>query len=107
VWLRTRLDYRISHRHLRILLLGICIRRIRLTDIDYVSKRAHTWAEHWENTWKSKHRILVVHRRRGWIRDVVITPAYRYQFWSELEQAVGRRGDSATRFSADRTADSA
>lgn len=89
---RARLDYRIGRRHLKVLWFGICVRRIPLADIDSISKRPRGWAEHWENTWRSSHHILVIHRRRGWFKEIIITPDYRYAFWSELEKAVEKHG---------------
>jgi hypothetical protein len=90
IGLRGQLRYRITRRHVRITVLGVCVRRIRLEDIESISKRAGSWAEHWENTWRPKHRRLVIHRRRGWIRDIIVTPSFRYEFWTALEQAVAR-----------------
>jgi len=87
-WFRTRLDYRIGRDHVRVLWFGLCVRRIRLADIETISKRPQGWAEHWENTWRPSHRTLVIHRRRGWLKAVIITPEYRYAFWTELEKAI-------------------
>ena len=90
VALITRLRYSITDRHLKVTLFGLCLRRVRLSDIASVSKRLGTLAERWHNTLQPAHRVLVVHRRRGLFKDFVITPANRYVFKSELEKAVAK-----------------
>jgi len=86
--LALQLRYAITARHLKVMLFGLCIRRINLSDIEYVSKRQTTWAEKWYNTLHPSHRVLVVHRRRGWFKDFVITPKNRYVCKAELERAL-------------------
>jgi len=39
---------------------------------------------------KPSHRILVIRRRRGWLKDFIITPKNRYVFKAELEQALAK-----------------
>jgi hypothetical protein len=91
VWLMTRLRYHISRRHVKITLLGICLRRIALEDIHYVTKRRpNGWTEHWWNTIQPKHRTLVIRRYRGLCRNVEITPRNRYVFKTDLERAIKR-----------------
>jgi len=87
-WLRTRIRYRITADHLKVTLFGLCLRRIRLTDIESVSKRRTSWAEHWWNTWRPWRRRLVIRRRSGLFRNFVITPKRRYEFRATLEKAV-------------------
>src|SRR5947207_2893802 len=90
-WLITRVRYHIAHRHLKITLLGVTLRRIRLSDISAVSKRrGEGWAEHWWSTLRPNHRSLVIRRRRGLFRNVIITPRNRYIFKAELERAMER-----------------
>jgi len=89
IMLALRLRYVITQRHLKVTLFGLCIRRIKISDIDYVSKRQANWAEKWHNTMQPTHRILVIHRRRGWLKDFVITPKNRYVCKAELERALG------------------
>ena len=88
--LASRLRYVLTTRHLKVTLFGLCLRRIRLSDIESVSKRQAHWAEKWYNTWKPSHRILVVRRRRGWFKDFIVTPKNRYVFKAELEQALAK-----------------
>jgi len=88
--LASRLRYVLTGRHLKVTLFGLCVRRIRLADIDSVSKRQSYWAEKWFNTLKPAHRMLVIRRRRGWLKDFIITPKNRYVFRAELEQAMAK-----------------
>jgi hypothetical protein len=89
-WQRTRIHYRITGRHVKVTLLGITLRRVALTDIECVTKRRSGWAENWWSTWRPFRRTLILRRRRGWRRDFVITPRYRYEFRSEVQQAIRR-----------------
>ncbi len=86
--LALQLRYAITTRHLKVKLFGLCVRRIKIADIEYVSKRQTTWAEKWYNTLHPSHRVLVIHRRRGWFKDFVITPRNRYVCKAELERAL-------------------
>jgi len=86
--LASRLRYVLTGRHLKVTLFGLCLRRIRLADIESVSKRQTNWAEKWYNTLKPAHRILVIRRRRGWFKEFIITPRNRYVFRTELERTL-------------------
>jgi len=88
ILLALQLRYRITQRHLKVTLFGLCLRRVRLSDIELVSKRQANRAERWYNTLRPAHRVLVVRRRRGWFKDFVITPKNRYVFKTELERVV-------------------
>jgi len=88
--LASQLRYVLTERHLKVTLFGLCLRRIRLRDIDSVSKRQAHWAEKWYCTLKPSHRMLVIRRRRGWFKDFIITPKNRYVFKAELEQALAK-----------------
>src|ERR1041385_5920449 len=85
ILLARQLQYVITRHDLKVTLFGLCIRRIKISDIDYVSKRQSNRAEKWYNTLHPAHRILVIHRRRGWLKDFVITPKNRYVCKAELE----------------------
>jgi hypothetical protein len=93
--LASRIRYVLTGRHLKVTLFGLCLRRIRLADIDGVSKRQAHWAEKWYNTLKPSHRILVIRRRRGWFKNFIITPKNRYVFKAEPEQALARLNAAA------------
>src|SRR2546429_6606696 len=88
ILLVLQLRYRVTQRHLQVTLFGLCLRRVKLSDIEHVSKRQANWAEKWYNTLRPAHRVLVVRRRRGWFKDFVLTPKNRYVFKTELERAV-------------------
>jgi hypothetical protein len=91
VWLVTRIRYRIGSRHVKVLLFGIPFRRLAIADIDSVSKRrGDGLSEHWPSTFRPKHRVLVLRRRRGLLRNFVITPKNRYVFKTDLERAMRR-----------------
>jgi hypothetical protein len=93
LWLLTRIRYRIGSRHVKVLLFGLCIRRIALTSIEGVSKRrGEGWAEHWSSTLHPKHRTLVIRRSRGLCKNFIITPKNRYIFKTDLERALQRSG---------------
>lgn len=87
-WHRFFYDYQITKEHVVVTWLGVSIRKIRLRDIETISKRRKHSGENWANTWRPRHRILVLRRRSGWRRDFVITPAYRYEFRNQLEAAM-------------------
>jgi hypothetical protein len=90
MWLPTRFRYRITKNHFAVTLFGLPVRRVRLANIERVTKRHARWAEHWWNTWRPFRRRLMICRRRGLCKNMVITPKYRYEFKAELERAVQR-----------------
>lgn len=93
VWLVTRIRYRIGSRHVKVLLFGLPIRRIALGKIDSISKRRGPGlAEHWVSTMRPKHRILVIRKKSGLFKNVMLTPKNRYIFKTELERAMQRAG---------------
>lgn len=83
-------DYRIKGNDLRVTWFGIPVRNLPLDNIESISKRRKFTAENWANTWRPRHRILVLRKRRGWRRDFIITPFYRYEFRNQLEAAMAR-----------------
>lgn len=94
VWLRAGVRYVVGKSSLRITWLGLTLRRIPYTDIRRVGtpKRDSTWlgTESWTNSWDTSHRGLVVHRRTGWRRRLLITPERRYAFRTELRAAIAK-----------------
>lgn len=89
---KARLSYHIGRSSLRIQLGRVTVRRIDFTDIERVDKprRELRWleTENWRNTFDDSRRLLVVHRRRGWFRKLVITPRHRYEFRRQLRGAI-------------------
>jgi hypothetical protein len=103
-WLRTRIRYRITGRHVKVVLLGVTVRRVALTNIERIGKRRSGWAENWWSTWRPFRRTLILRRRRGWRKDFVITPRYRYEFKAQLQSAI-ERANAARPAKADPPAD--
>ena len=89
-WHRFFYDYHIRDDRLEVTWMGICVRRIRIQEIESISKRRKFAGENWANTWRPRHRILVIRKRSGMRRDFVITPRYRYEFRTQLESAMDR-----------------
>ena len=95
-WLITRVRYVITPRHVRVLLFGVAIRRIPIRTIESVSKRRSPGlAENWWSTLSPKHRSLVLRRKTGLIRNVVLTPRNRYAFKFELDRIISEQGSPA------------
>lgn len=94
-WHRFYYDYQITPDALKVTWLGISIRRLKLRDIDSISKRRKFPAENWANTWRPRHRILVIRRRSGLRKDFIITPTYRYEFRNQLEAAMANLNNSS------------
>ncbi|MDB6038431.1 MAG: hypothetical protein JWM99_2272 [Verrucomicrobiales bacterium] len=91
IWLSSHVHYRIGSKHLKVLLFGICVRRIALDEIRDLSKRdPGRFAERWYNTFHLSHRLLVVKRTKGLRKNFVITPSHRYVFMADLQTAVDR-----------------
>ncbi len=88
-WAVTFIQYRITPRSLKVVWMGIPLRRVLLTNIESVSKRPGPGrTENWWNTFKPNHRILIIRRRRGLFRNFAITPTNRYVFRADLENAI-------------------
>ena len=91
--------YHVTPTHLKITWLGLPIRRIRLGDIKRVGTRPVVWAERWPSTLRNNGRLLVIRRRSGWLRSLVITPKYPFEFRNELEQACKAFAQASSLFS--------
>lgn len=87
LWSAFTIRYRITPTHLKITWLGLTVRRLRLDDIKRVGTSPVVWAERWPNTLRGGSRLLVIRRRSGWLRSLVITPKYPFEFRNELELA--------------------
>jgi hypothetical protein len=91
LWSATSVRYQITPRHLRVTWLGVPVRWICLTDIKHVShisQKSVIWAERWPNVLLENRRTLIIRRRRGFLKNFVITPKYPFEFKATLEQAV-------------------
>lgn len=91
LFVRGQIRYRITRNHLEITLFGVRLRRIKLAEIRRVAKRSAPWrCERWPNALFSHKRRLLIERTSGSPKHILITPEYRYEFKSELEQAIER-----------------
>jgi hypothetical protein len=96
VELLGRINYRITSRHLEVRFFRVCMRRIALVDIKRVSKHRESFCEPWPNTLRTRKRVLIITRRSGWFKSLIITPERRYLFRSRLRHAIARaRGEEA------------
>ncbi|HEX7858849.1 MAG TPA: hypothetical protein VF773_00840 [Verrucomicrobiae bacterium] len=90
-WCMRQMHFRIGSRHLKVILFGLTIRRLELTNVAYASKReAKSVAERWVSTFKTSHRLLVIEKKTGWPKYFCITPQNRYVFLADLKAAVRR-----------------
>jgi hypothetical protein len=86
LFLRGKITYRISTGSFKILLFGVCLRRVPFEEIKDVNKRRKNKYEHWPNTYFPKKRIMMIHLRSG--KSILITPEQRYVFRSKLKAAI-------------------
>jgi len=89
LWLITRIRYTIDDRYVRVVLLGITLRRIALADIESVDTAIPLWNEHWCNTLWPWGRVVCIRRKTGLIRNFIISPANRDAFLQELKSKLG------------------
>jgi len=93
LWLITRIRYVIDDRYVRVVLIGLTLRKIALTDIESVDTKAPLWNEHWCNTLWACGRVVRLRRRSGCVRNFIITPKNRDEFIRLLqERLVAKRG---------------
>ena len=99
LWSAATIRYHVTPTHLEITWLGLPVRRIRLGDIKRVGTRPVVWAERWPSTLRNNGRLLVIRRRSGWLRSLVLTPKYPFEFRNELEQACNAIAQTSSIFS--------
>jgi hypothetical protein len=94
VFTKGRINYQVGKRYLRVRLGGLTLRRIAFTNIERVSKphRDLGWLEYesWINTMDASRRLLVIHKRRGLFKKLLISPAHRYEFRAQLRVAIAQ-----------------
>jgi hypothetical protein len=96
IWLITRISYTISDKHVRVVLLGLTLRKIVLSDIESVDTRSPFWNEHWCNTLWACGRVVRIRRRSGIMRNFIITPVNCDEFIFELRgRLAGGQGKAA------------
>lgn len=88
--------YRITRRWLLITLLGVPLRWVSLRNIRFITDHAKELCETWPNTHSPKTRILIIRKRRGLFRNLMITPQKRFVFKAELEKAIRALDPKAT-----------
>jgi len=80
--------YRLTPRYLVIKWLWFLpVRLIALRNIKYVSAKHVFWAEKWCNTFSISNRTLVITKRAGLLKEIVITPKNPFVFKAQLERA--------------------
>lgn len=80
--------YRVTARFLKITWLWVIpVRLIRLSNIRYLTPKRVFWAERWYGTFNVRARWLVVVKRHGLFKYVVITPRNPFVFKAEIERA--------------------
>lgn len=80
--------YRITSHWLLITLLGLPLRWVSLKNIRFITDHCKEPAEHWPNTHNPKTRTLIIRKRRGLFRNLLITPHKRFVFKADLEKAI-------------------
>jgi hypothetical protein len=88
-WAIHLIEFHINSKYITIKLLGICLRKIPLSNIRRVSKQLKGKPEIWRNTLQANHRMLVLYRNNN-LRPIVITPKNRYVFRNKVEEAINK-----------------
>lgn len=95
-WFRTRLRYVIGQSSLRVVFGKTTVRRVPFEQIRRIQKPRGSlpWhrTENWRNGFFDSHRVLVLERNTGLFPWFVITPSRRYEFRSQLRDAMARHG---------------
>jgi hypothetical protein len=86
-WSITSIRYRITAKRLLVTWLGLPVRWIRLENIKHIGTRPGFWTERWPNVLFENGRTLVIRRKRGLVRSLLITPKYPFEFKASLELA--------------------
>ncbi len=83
----TTIRYHVTARCLRITWLGLPVRWVRLLNIKHIGTQRLFWAEKWCNTLSPGNRYLVIHKKSGLLKNLVITPKNHFVFKAELDRA--------------------
>jgi len=80
--------YRVGSRYFMVTMLGIPVRWVRLDNIRHVSTERVSWAERWHNQiFVKPQTVLVIRKRRGLFRHLVVTPKHRHALMAEINRA--------------------
>jgi hypothetical protein len=83
------INFRVGSKYFMVTLLGVPIRWIRIDNIRTIHTRRVRFAERWHNViLPHPDRALVIEKRRGLIKQLLITPEQRYVFKAELDRAI-------------------
>jgi hypothetical protein len=95
----SRIRYAVDDKFVRVVLFGMTVRKVALSDIEDVFAGRPWWHEHWDNTIWVVSRSVTIRRKSGWIRNFCITPENREEFIAtvkkKLESARRAQLDSA------------
>jgi hypothetical protein len=84
---RFGIRYRLTFSHLLVTWLGFRVRQIPLWEIEAITTKPVFWAEPWNNTLFMGNRKVILRRRTGFIRHLIISPQYPFVFLAELGRA--------------------
>ena len=90
VILVATIHYRITEEALEVMILGKVARRIPLRDIEEVHRRGALLHENW-STFRFWNAIII-RRRRGILKNIVISPDDPDRFAERLIESVRRHG---------------
>jgi hypothetical protein len=82
------IGYRLTATHLKVTWFGVPVRRVRLDNIRHIGNKPVAWAERWASAPFDPGRLLVIRRKRGLFKNLVITPARPYEFRFSMFQAI-------------------
>jgi hypothetical protein len=83
------ISYRIGPKSVLITLFGVPVRRLGLDNIRHISSRRGGFCESWPNVlFPNRDRILVIEKRHGVLKRLMITPPQRYVFKAALDRAI-------------------
>lgn len=90
VILVATIRYRITEEALEVIIMGKVARRIPLRDIEEVHRRGALLHENWSTIrfWNA----IIIRRRRGILKNIVISPDDPDRFAEQLIESVRRNG---------------
>lgn len=89
----SRIRYAVDDKFVRVVLFGITVRKVALSDIEDVFAGRPWWHEHWDNTIWVFSRSITIRRKSGLIRNFCITPTNPEEFIATVKkklQSVGQ-----------------
>lgn len=77
------MHFRLDDQHVCVVVYGLTVRKIALTDIAWADRQWSLWNEHYTSSLNPR-RLVRLRRRTGMIRDFLITPPDAVAFLAEL-----------------------